>query len=91
MANNTQKYKISNIYLSKETHATIKALAAHQETSIQVTAAHWLEEIQPVMQEMVQAFDDIKNGENTKNVLQNFIAKSLHKVADSLEEDKDEK
>lgn len=76
--------KIANIYLNEETHATLKALAAHQETTIQGTAAHWLEEIQPIMQEMVQAFDAIKSGQNTQNVLQNFIAKSLHMAADSL-------
>lgn len=87
MAYDTQKYKISNLYLNKETHATIKALAAHQETTIQVTAAHWLEEIQPVMQEMVEAFDKIKSGENTQKVLHNFIAKTLHMAADSLETD----
>lgn len=87
MAYDTQKYKISNLYLNKETHATIKALAAHQETTIQVTAAHWLEEIQPVMQEMVEAFDKIKSGENTQKVLHNFMAKTLHMAADSLEID----
>lgn len=76
--------KIANIYLNAETHATLKALAAHQETSLQGTAAHWLEELQPVMQEMVVAFDDIKSGKNTQNVLNNFMAKSLHMAADSL-------
>lgn len=78
------RHKIANIYLNEETHATLKALAAHQETTIQGTAAHWLEEIQPIMQEMVQAFDAIKSGQNTQNVLQNFMAKSLHMAADSL-------
>lgn len=87
MAYDTQKYKISNLYLNKETHATLKALAAHQETTIQVTAAHWLQEIQPVMQEMVEAFDKIKSGENTQKVLHNFMAKTLHMAADSLEID----
>ena len=79
-----ERKKIANLYLTEETHATLKALAAHQETTIQGTAAHWLEEIQPIMQEMVQAFDDIKSGQNTQNVLQNFMAKSLHMAADSL-------
>ncbi|AXH76833.1 MAG: hypothetical protein [Inoviridae sp.] len=87
MAHDNQKYKISNIYVNQQTHATVKALAAHQESSIQVTAAHWLEEIQPVMQEMVQAFDDIKSGQNTQKVLHNFMAKTLHMAADSLEID----
>lgn len=76
--------KIANIYVNPETHATLKALAAHQETSLQGTAAHWLEELQPVMQEMVIAFDEIKSGKNTQNVLNNFMAKSLHMAADSL-------
>lgn len=78
------RQKIANIYLSEETHATLKALAAHQETTIQGTAAHWLEEIQPIMQEMVIAFDEIKSGKNTQKVLSNFLAKSLHRVADDL-------
>lgn len=76
--------KIANIYLNAQTHATLKALAAHQETTLQGTAAHWLEELQPVMQEMVIAFDEIKSGKNTQKVLSNFLAKSLHRVADDL-------
>lgn len=81
------KKKIANIYLNPETHATLKALAVHHETTIQATAAHWLEEIQPVMQEMVEAFDKIKGGQNTQKVLHNFMAKTLHMAADSLEID----
>ena len=82
--------KIANIYVSPETHATLKALAAHQEGTLQGTAAHWLEEIQPVMQEMVEAIDAIKSGKNTQNVLQNFMAKSLHTVADKLAEEEED-
>jgi hypothetical protein len=76
--------KIANIYINPETHATLKALAAHQETTLQGTAAHWLEEMQPMMQEMVTAFDEIKSGKNAQNVLQNFMAKGLHMAADNL-------
>ena len=81
------KKKIANIYLNPETHATLKALSVHQETTIQATAAHWLEEIQPVMQEMVEAFDKIKGGQNTQEVLHSFVAKTLHMAAESLEKD----
>lgn len=84
------RHKIANIYLNEETHATLKALAAHQETTIQGTAAHWLEEIQPVMQEMVEAFDAIKSGKNTQNVLNNFMAKNLHAAADKLTKDEED-
>lgn len=80
----SERKKIANIYVSPETHATLKALAAHQEATLQGTAAHWLDEIQPVMQDMVQAFDDIKNGKNAQNVLQNLMASGLQKAADQL-------
>ena len=84
--------KVQNLYLDEKTHATLKALAAHQETTIQATAAHWLQEIQPVMQEMVEAFDKIKGGQNTQKVLHNFMAKTLHMAAEILEtEDSTEK
>ena len=39
------------------------------------------------MQEMVEALDKIKNGQNTQKVLHNFMAKTLHMAADSLEID----
>ena len=83
--------KIANIYVNPETHATLKALAAHQETTLQGTAAHWLEEIQPMMQQMVQAFDDIKNGKNAQNVLQNLMADGLKRAGENLKvEDKED-
>ena len=79
--------KIQNVYLNEETHATLKALAKHKEMTIQKTAAELLEEMQPVMQEIVNAFDSIKKGENAQKALQAFMAKSLHMTADSLEKD----
>jgi hypothetical protein len=36
------------------------------------------------MQDMVQAFDDIKNGKNAQNVLQNLMASGLQKAAGQL-------
>jgi hypothetical protein len=39
------------------------------------------------MQEMVEAFDKIKSGQNTQKVLHSFMAKTLHMAADSLETD----
>ena len=80
--------KIQNVYLNEETHATLKALAKHKEMTIQKTAAELLEEMQPVMQEIVNAFDSIKKGENAQKALQAFMAKSLHMTADSLEDEK---
>ena len=87
---NDDRKKVSNLYMNPETHATLKALAAHKGMSMQATAAELLEEMQPVMQEMVQALDDIKKGKNTQKVLGNYLAKSLHIAASALEKDNDE-
>jgi|TARA_R110000765_G_scaffold312326_1_gene405411 uncharacterized membrane protein YfbV (UPF0208 family) len=76
--------KIANIYVNPQTHATLKALAAHQETSLQGTAAEWLEEVQPMMQQMVEAFDAIKSGKNAQNVMQNFMADGLKMAGEKL-------
>jgi len=79
--------KVQNIYLNEETHATLKALAKHKEMTIQKTAAELLEEMQPVMQEIVNAFESIKRGKSTQDALQSFMAKSLHMTADRLDID----
>jgi hypothetical protein len=42
------------------------------------------------MQDMVQAFDDIKNGKNAQNVLQNLMASGLQKAADQLKIEEEE-
>lgn len=81
--------KIANIYVNPETHATLKALAAHQESTLQGTAAQWLEEMQPIMQEMVVAFDAIKSGKNTQNVLNNLMAQGLRMAADTFTEEEE--
>lgn len=76
--------KIQNLYLNEETHATLKALAAHQEMTIQGLAASWLEETQPILQNMVNALDDIKNGKDTLATYNNFIAKGLQSAGDAM-------
>lgn len=82
--------KIANIYLNNETHQTIKDLAAHHGSTIQATTANFLEEMQPAMQEMVKALDDIKNGKDMRIVLQNLAAKGLQMTGDNLMVNDDE-
>ena len=85
-----ERKKIANLYLNEETHATLKALAAHQDMTIQAVAVYWLEEIQPNMQEMVLAFEKIKAGKNMNVVLQNLMAKGLQMAGNDLMTDDEE-
>lgn len=86
MTNSTDRKKVANIYLDANTHETIKRLAAYQSTSMQTFIASWLDETQPVMQEMITAFEKIKSGENATEVLNNMVAKGL-KIANDANDD----
>ena len=46
---------------------------------MQTVIASWLDETQPVMAQMVQAFEDIKTGKDTNQVLNNLLAKGFAK------------
>ena len=74
--------KVQNVYLNEETHATLKALAKHKEMTIQKTAAELLEEMQPVMQEIVNAFESIKKGQSTQKLCyeDKWILSKLNKL-----------
>lgn len=84
MSNSTDRKKVANIYLDAKTHETIKQLASYQSTSMQTVIASWLDDTQPVMQEMVKAFEDIKKGKNTDMVLRNLMSKGLRIASDEL-------
>lgn len=81
------KKKIANLYVEPETHTALKRLAVQQETTIQAVAARFLDELQPVLKEIADAYDAIKTGENTQKVLNSFMANSLKIAASNLEND----
>jgi uncharacterized protein YjgD (DUF1641 family) len=87
MTTSTDRKKVANIYIDAETHEIIKQLAAHQSTSMQTVIASWLDETKPIMAQMVQAFEDIKKGEDTNQVLINLLAKGLRNASDTLTTD----
>ena len=87
MTTSTDRKKVANIYIDAETHEIIKQLAAHQSTSMQTVIASWLDETKPIMAQMVQAFEDIKTGKDTNQVLNNLLAKGLRSASDILTTD----
>ena len=88
---NAGKKKISNIYVSPLVHETIKSLAALQGVSMQVFIADWLEETQPIIEEMLSALIAIKRGDNANQVFKNLIGKGLRMAGDELIKDNEEK
>lgn len=87
---NAGKKKISNIYVSPLVHETVKSLAALQGVSMQVFIADWLEETQPIIEEMLLALIAIKRGDNANQVFKNLIGKGLRMAGDELIKDNEE-
>ena len=87
---NAGKKKISNIYVSPLVHETVKSLAALQGVSMQVFIADWLEETQPIIEEMLLALIAIKRGDNANQVFKNLIGKGLKMAGDELIKDNEE-
>lgn len=86
----TQKNKIPAVYLNDETHHAMKEWAEISGITMPKLAQNLLEEMQPVLVEMITAFNKIKEGENQVTVLQNMVANGLTLAAERLrQEDSD--
>jgi len=92
MANNTQKNKIANINLSDETHQAIKKWAEYQGTTMPKLAQALLEDMQPILLQLIETYEEIMSGQNKDDALNKLLARGLILAAEKLtQEDKDEK
>ncbi len=92
MANNTQKNKIANLNLSDETHQAIKKWAEYQGTTMPKLAQALLEDMQPMLVQLIDTYEEIMAGNDREKALNKLLAKGLTLAAERLtEEDKDEK
>jgi hypothetical protein len=92
MANNTQKNKIANINLSDETHQAIKKWAEYQGTTMPKLAQALLEDMQPMLVQLIDTYEEIMAGNDREKALNKLLAKGLTLAAERLtQEDKDEK
>lgn len=87
----TQKRnKIQNVYLNNETHQVLKELAALQGSTIQATAANFLEQNQPALRQLVDALYEIQNGAEVHKVLRNLVGSGLQDLGTNLMSDDEE-
>ena len=92
MANNTQKNKIASIHLNDETHQAIKKWAEYQGTTMPKLAQAFLEDMQPILVQLIDTYEEIMAGNDREKALNKLLAKGLTLAAEKLtQEDKDEK
>lgn len=92
MANNTQKNKIASIHLNDETHQAIKKWAEYQGTTMPKLAQALLEDMQPILVQLIDTYEEIMAGNDREKALNKLLVKGLTLAAEKLtQEDKDEK
>ena len=92
MANNTQKNKIANINLNDETHQAIKKWAQYQGTTMPKLAQVLLEDMEPILKQMIETYEEIIAGKDREKALNKLMARGFSLAAELLiEEDDTEK
>lgn len=84
---NTQKNRIPAVHLNDETHQAIKKLAEYQGTTMPKLAQALLEQMQPVLANMIETYEAILEGKDKDNSLTDMVAKGLMQASQALSED----
>lgn len=73
----TQKNKIPAVYLNDETHQVMKKWAQYQGTTIPKLAQALLEQMQPVLEQMTLAYEEIMEGKDQEQALRDLLTKGV--------------
>lgn len=86
----TQKNKIA-VHLNDETHQSLKKWAKYQGTTMPKLAQALLEEMQPLIEQLIETYEEIMAGNDKDKALNKLLAKGLTLAAEKLtEEDKED-
>lgn len=82
---NTQKNKIA-VHLNDDTHQAIKKWAQYQGTTMPKLAQALLEQMHPVLIQMIETYEAILEGQNKDEALRKMLAKGLELANEKLNE-----
>lgn len=80
---NSKRNKIA-VHLNDETHQAMKKWSEYQGTTMPKLAQALLEDMNPLLEQLIETYEEIMSGSDKDKALSNFLAKSLHMAADSL-------
>ena len=90
----TKKRNKIAVHLNDETHQAIKKWSEYQGTTMPKLAEALLEQMHPVLIQMIETYEAILEGQNKDEALRNMLAKGLELASEKLnevDEDKDER
>lgn len=87
----TKKRNKIAVHLNDETHQAIKKWSEYQGTTMPKLAEALLEQMHPVLIQMIETYEAILEGQNKDEALRNMLAKGLELATERLQEtDKEE-
>ena len=75
------------VHLNDDTHAAIKKWAKYQGTTMPKLAQSLLEDMNPLLEQLIETYEEIMSGKDKEKALNNFMAKGLTLVAQRLQKD----
>jgi hypothetical protein len=88
----TDKRNKIALHLNDDTHLAIKKWAGYQGTTMPKLAQALLEDMQPMLEQLIVAYEDIMSGENKQEVLDKMLANTLNlaneRFEDTINDDK---
>jgi hypothetical protein len=75
------------VHLNDETHSAIKKWAKYQGTTMPKLAQSLLEDMNPLLEQLIETYEEIMSGKDKEKALNNFMAKGLTLAAERLKKD----
>ena len=92
MTKDDMKQNKITVHLNDETHSAIKKWAKYQGTTMPKLAQALLEDMQPILVQLIDTYEEIMAGNDREKALNRLLAKGLTLAAEKItQEDKDEK
>ena len=86
----TQRNKIA-VHLNDETHQAMKKWAGYQGTTMPKLAQSLLEDMEPLLKQLIETYEEIMSGNDKDKALNKLLAKGSTLAAEKLtEEDKED-
>lgn len=85
----SQKNKIASIHLNDATHQAIKKWAEYQGTTMPKLAQVLLEQMQPMLEQLTQTYEEILEGTDQTEALNKLLINGVALANAQLKEDND--
>lgn len=87
--NSSKRNKIT-VHLNDETHQAIKKWSDYQVTTMPKLSQALLEDMQPLLQQLIETYEEIMSGKDKDKALNKLLAKGLTLAAEKLNEGNDD-